>query len=134
MFQRLRNFLKPPKLKEHTLNLRNVISAYTVAWGMRDEEERSHRHNIEEIAKTGLDVQKDAFQQNLIVQHRTMIIALAAVVVSILASTAAIVVALTHDTNVTLKPNITVKVYEPKTSQTLPKTTSAVATPATNGQ
>lgn len=67
-----------------------------------------HQNNAENIALAELQLQRDALQKNLIVMHRTMLVALFAVLVSVILGIYA----------VKSKPNVTVKVYEQKTIQT----------------
>jgi len=67
-----------------------------------------HETNVENISLSELRLQRDALQKNLIIMHRTMLIALLAVLVSIALGIYA----------VTSKPNVKVKVYEQKTIQT----------------
>lgn len=45
--------------------------------------EENHMHNMEEYARGSYEIQKDALQKNLIIMHRTMLIAFFGVVISL---------------------------------------------------
>jgi len=71
-------------------------------------EETKHRDDMRAIALAEFELQKEAQSQNLRIQHRTMIVALAAVVVALLSSLLALVIAITQNPPV-------VKVQVPQT-------------------
>ena len=74
-------------------------------------QEQKHRENVEAITMTELAVQKEAFQKNLRLTHRSVVIAFIAVMLSLIVSVTAIIV------SIKAKPNVNVKVYEQKTIQ-----------------
>ncbi|OGL36114.1 hypothetical protein A3A68_00350 [Candidatus Saccharibacteria bacterium RIFCSPLOWO2_01_FULL_48_13] len=101
LWRSVKEFFTPPRLEDVQPALHDR--------GPSDMTHTSkHETNVENISLSELRLQRDALQKNLIIMHRTMLIALLAVLVSIALGIYA----------VTSKPNVKVKVYEQKTIQT----------------
>jgi cytoskeletal protein RodZ len=132
MFKWLTDFLESPKLDTPDPKLKDDRMGYELGnYGMsdgssniKDAEERKHRHNSEELAKADLALQKAALQKNLTLMHRTMIVALVGVVVAIVIGLLGVL----NRPDITVRPNITVRMYEPKTTTQTPTKKSSGTT------
>jgi|GEM_PF-5261309 len=90
-WEQVKLFLKPPKVRDIIPKIQKRDP-----WKLRfmaNEEESMHRENMENIALTELEVQRDTANHNLSLQHRMMIITLLAVVIALFSSVAAIIIA-----------------------------------------
>jgi hypothetical protein len=97
IWQSIKDFLKPPRLQDPQPALYGEFSIV---------KESIIKHvEMRNIELANLRLQKESFEKNLII-HRTMIITLVAVIVSILASAGALIISTQS------KDNVTVKVYE----------------------
>jgi hypothetical protein len=81
---------------------------------LTEKEKAFREQNQEAIAIATFELQKEALQQNLIIMHRTMLIAFFAVLIALTIGIVTVVVTVMH------RPDITVKVYSQKTIQTTP--------------
>lgn len=80
LFKTLKRFLTPPKIRDHDPMVEYIMPSIDT-----NNEEYTHNRNIEQIALADLEQNREALQHTLNLMHRTMLISLVAVIVSILA-------------------------------------------------
>ena len=94
-----------PKLNDAESSIAYYGMVYI--WNARTKAEREH--NEAAVALATYKMQKEALEKGLAIQHRTMLVAVIAVIVAALTATATIIISLnSHD-------NIAVKVVAPST-------------------
>lgn len=98
--ENIKSFFKAPRLNEIQPAIHDRGIVMTTA-------QNKHNNNMENIALADLQLQKDALQKNLILMHRTMLVALFAAIISLILGVYAVV----------SKPHVKVEVYEQKTLQ-----------------
>lgn len=101
MFKKFWVWLSGPQVKKPRMDLRGAMMHIGT-----DPVEEAHKHNAEEYARAQLDLQYDALQKNLTIMHYTMLAAFIAILVSMVIG----IFAIRDKPNVTVRPNITVKV------------------------
>ncbi len=111
IWQRVKNLFKLPELGKHEVELVQGVPHVG-----SDFEQMYHRKYIENIAIESLGLNQEALQKSLAIQHRTMIVAIIAVIISFISSTSAIVIA------IKTKPHVVVQLIQPNEQKTIQKT------------
>lgn len=91
--------------------LNHVQPALREGFAMIGDEANRRAENMQNIALADLQLQRDALQKNLVVMHRTMLVAFFAVLVSILLG----IYAIKSKQTIDIQPRIEVHLDEQKT-------------------
>jgi hypothetical protein len=102
ILDKLKGFFLPPQLDDVQITLEGTFAT------LDNQEVARREKNQEALALANLNLQRDAYQKNLILLHRSIMVAIFAALVAIILGIIA----------VTSKSDVTVKVYEQKTINT----------------
>jgi len=78
IYMLLSKIYKGPQLDNLNVNLLG-------SFPRMDDKDREHKQNIEELNYASIKLQKDALQKNITIMHRTLVISIFALIISVIA-------------------------------------------------